>query len=83
MSLFARIANALCSDVTVFDYDGTTVTIRKGRVRSHIVQSLQSTLHNANSPRGTIRIRKNGRVQISDSIDPALHQQIRNVVLEG
>ena len=83
MSIFARIANALTSDVTVFIYDGANVTLRKGRVSSHVVRALQSTLQNANSPRATISIRKNGRVQISNSIDPALHQRIRNIVLEG
>lgn len=83
MSIFARIANALTSDVTVFTYDGSNVSVRKGRVSSHVIRALQSTLQNANSPRGTINIRKNGRVQIFNSIDPALHQRIRNIVLDG
>lgn len=78
MSLLSRFLGSLTTATTVFAWDGSTVTLRKGKAASRITLALQRLLRAEQSPSGTISLRKDGR--ISTSLDASLHQRIRNII---
>ncbi|MDE0825615.1 MAG: hypothetical protein OSA48_02270 [Akkermansiaceae bacterium] len=80
MSLLSRILGSLTTATTVFAWDGTSVTFRKGKASSRVTLGLQSLLRETHSPSGTISLRKDGRISFSDSLNPSLHQRLRNII---
>jgi hypothetical protein len=63
--------------------DDGTLRVRKGWVPTRVVATLADILRNAGVSQGYITMSKDQRVAISWHVPPALHQNIRNVLLCG
>jgi Protein of unknown function (DUF3634) len=63
--------------------DGGTLRLRKGWVPPRILSALADLLRDAGVSQGHITLSQDRRVAVSWHVPPALHQQIRNVLLGG
>jgi hypothetical protein len=61
--------------------DGGTLHLRKGWVSPRVLSALTDVLRDAGVSQGHITLSQDRRVSVSWHVPPALHQQIRNVLL--
>ena len=61
--------------------DGGTLRLRKGWVPPRVLSALTDLLREAGVSQGHITLSPDRRVSVSWHVPPALHQQIRNVLL--
>jgi Protein of unknown function (DUF3634) len=58
-----------------------TLEVRRGRLKPHAREHVTDILHEARVSRGYIAITSENRVYFSNRIPAALHQRLRNVLL--
>lgn len=63
--------------------DDGTLRLRKGWVPASVLAALADLLRDAGVSQGHITLSQDRRVSVSWHVPPALHQQIRNVLLNG
>lgn len=63
--------------------DDGTLRLRKGWVPAPVLSTLTDILRDAGVQQGYITLSKDRRVTVSWHVPPALHQNIRNVLLAG
>jgi len=63
--------------------DDGTLRLRKGWVPAQVLSALADLLRNAGVSQGHITLSQDRRVAVSWHVPPALHQQIRNVLLSA
>jgi len=63
--------------------DDGTLRLRKGWVPPPVLSALADILRDAGVSQGHITLSHDRRVAVSWHVPPALHQQIRNVLLNG
>ena len=61
--------------------DDGTLRLRKGWVPASVLSALSDLLRDAGVSQGHITLSRDRRVAVSWHVPPALHQQIRNVLL--